>query len=104
MWLAEYNDITGKRVLWDLVKYEIRQEAMKYGKQKARERKAKLYFLENQLKIADNWKSKYEAALRGLLYYDNKQSGTRKDNIYFLNLESNKNRGAMENILTKVKT
>ena len=71
-----YNDITDIRVLWNLIKYKIRQETIKFGKQKARERKAKLYFLENQLKIAEekvasnpndeniveleNWKSKYE--------------------------------------------
>ena len=76
LWLAEYNDITDIRVLWNLIKYKITQETIKFGKQKARERKAKLYFLENQLKIAEekvasnpndeniveleNWKSKYE--------------------------------------------
>ena len=45
-------------VLWDLIKYKIRQEKIKYGKQKARESKAKLYFLENQLKIAEDWKGR----------------------------------------------
>ena len=36
-WLQEF-----KRVLWDLIKYKIRQQTVRYSKTKARERRAKL--------------------------------------------------------------
>ena len=44
-WLQEF-----KRVLWDLIKYKIRQQTVRYSKTKARERKAKLQKLEEDLK------------------------------------------------------
>ena len=30
MWLNEFNEVTHKRLLWDLVKYRIRQISIKY--------------------------------------------------------------------------
>ena len=44
-WLQEF-----KRVLWDLIKYKIRQQTVRYSKTKARERRAKLQKLEKDLK------------------------------------------------------
>jgi len=41
MWLNEFNEVTHKRLLWDLVKYRIRQIAIKYSKEKAHEKKKK---------------------------------------------------------------
>ena len=38
-WLIEFNDVEDKRVMWDIVKYKIRQETIKYGKSKARIRR-----------------------------------------------------------------
>ena len=35
-WLDEFKEITDKRVLWDLIKYRIRQVLIKYSKEKAR--------------------------------------------------------------------
>ena len=42
VWLEEFKEVLDKRVLWDLVKYRIRQCTIEYSKSKARERKAKL--------------------------------------------------------------
>ena len=39
-----------KRVLWDLIKCKIRQQTIRYSKTKARERRAKLQNLEEDLK------------------------------------------------------
>ena len=38
IWLDEFNTITDKRLLWDLIKYRIRQVSMEYGKEKARKK------------------------------------------------------------------
>ena len=35
-WLAEFNEVTDKRVLWDLIKYRVRQFTIKYSKDKAK--------------------------------------------------------------------
>ena len=37
-WLNEFKDVNDKRVLWDLIKYRIRQVSIKYSKEKAREK------------------------------------------------------------------
>ena len=44
-WLDEFKDITDKRILWDLIKYRIRQVSIKYNKEKARKRREKLLIL-----------------------------------------------------------
>ena len=33
-WLREFEEITDKRVLWDLIKYRIRQVSIAYSKDK----------------------------------------------------------------------
>ena len=38
-WLIEFQDIDDKRLLWDLVKYRIRQNTISYSKTKAKKRK-----------------------------------------------------------------
>ena len=35
-WLAEFNEVTDKRVLWGLIKYRVRQFIIKYSKDKAK--------------------------------------------------------------------
>ena len=47
---TEFKEVQGKRVLWDLIKYKIRQQTIRCGKTKARERRAKLQNLEKDLK------------------------------------------------------
>ena len=49
-WLEEFKEVQDKRVLWDLIKYKIRQQTIRYSKTKARERRAKLPNLEEGLK------------------------------------------------------
>jgi len=41
-WLDEFKDDNDKRVLWDLIKYRIRQVSIKYSKERARERRNRL--------------------------------------------------------------
>jgi len=52
-WLEEFKDVNDKRVLWDLIKYSIRQVSIKYSKQKARERRARLATAEQKVKECD---------------------------------------------------
>ena len=52
-WLDEFKDVTDKRVLWDLIKYRIRQVSIKYSKEKARERRARLAEAEQKVKEYD---------------------------------------------------
>ena len=52
-WLDEFKDVNDKRVLWDLIKYRIRQVSIKYSKQKARERRARLETAEQKVKRYD---------------------------------------------------
>ena len=44
-WLDEFISDMDKRLLWDLVKYRVRQVAMKYSKEKARQRRKKIPLL-----------------------------------------------------------
>ena len=52
-WLDELKDVNDKRVLWDLIKYSIRQVSIKYSKHKARERRARLATTEQKVKQCD---------------------------------------------------
>ena len=45
--------LNGKRVLWDLIKYRVRQFTIKYAKKKAKERRQELLQVETSLKQAD---------------------------------------------------
>jgi len=47
--LNEFNEVTDKRVLWDLIKYKIRQVSMKYSKERAREKRERVSNIENML-------------------------------------------------------
>jgi len=49
VWLNEFNEVTGKRLLWDLIKYRIRQVAIKYSKEKARKQRKKISDIEISL-------------------------------------------------------
>jgi len=40
-WLEEFKEVNDKRVLWDLIKYKIRQRIIIYSKAKARKKKRK---------------------------------------------------------------
>ena len=51
--MDEFNEVTDKSVLWDLIKYKIRQITIKQGREKARQRKTYLNDVEKQLKKAE---------------------------------------------------
>ena len=57
-WLQEYKEISSKRLLWDLIKYRIRQETISYSKLKARKRRDEFSNLERELK---DLQEKYDA-------------------------------------------
>ena len=54
VWLNEFKDVTDKRVLWDLIKYRVRQVTIKYSKERARERREKLSQIETLLKQCED--------------------------------------------------
>ena len=109
-WLIEFNAVTDKRVLWDLIKYRIRQMSIKYGKERAREKREKVSKIENLLRTCEENCSKcpsnenfeqleilkieydniYEDLAKGAIirskatWYEKGE----KSNKYFLNLES----------------
>ena len=53
MRLKEFNEVTDKRLLWDLIKYRIRQDSIKYSKEKALKKRKKISNLETSLKICE---------------------------------------------------
>ena len=48
-WLEEFKEVVDKRVFWDLLKSKIQQFTIKYSKEKAHSRKAKVKDLEEKL-------------------------------------------------------
>ena len=50
LWREELKKVTDKRVLWDIIKYRIRQVPIKYSKGKANARRQKLKVIEDLLK------------------------------------------------------
>ena len=111
-WLDEFSSVRDKKLLWDLIKYRIRQVAMKYSKEKARQRRKNISDIEaslriceercNELPSAENqeelemlqmeYDSIYEQIAKGAIirskatWYEKGE----KRNKYFLNLETHK--------------
>ena len=109
-WLIEFNAVTDKRVLWDLIKYRIRQMSIKYCKERAREKREKVSRIENTLRTCEQncsncpsnenfeqleilkieYDNIYEDLAKGAIirskatWYEKGE----KSNKYFLNLES----------------
>lgn len=54
IWLDEFNIIADKRLLWDLIKYRIRQVSMEYGKEKARKNRKNIIDIEVFLKVCED--------------------------------------------------
>ena len=112
MWLKEFEEITDKRLLWDLIKYRIRQVSIKYSKEKALKKRNKISDLETSLRICEEkcnesptfenqeelemlkmeYDSIYEQIAKGAIirskatWYEKGE----KSNKYFLNLETHK--------------
>ena len=49
-WLEEFKEVNDKRVLWDLIKYKIRQRTIIYSKAKARKKREKVKHLGESLR------------------------------------------------------
>ena len=112
LWLEEFKDVIDKRLLWDLIKYRIRQITIKCSKEKARERRRKISDIEASLKISEErcgcsptpenqeefellkmeYDSIYEQIAKGAIirskatWYEKGE----KSNKFFLNLETHK--------------
>ena len=108
--MNEFSDVTDTRVLWDLIKYRIRQVTIKYSKEIARNRRTKLKECEEKVKSCeeicnhnlseeniarlDEAKSEYETLydhiIQGRLIRSraNWCEYGEKNSKYFLNLEN----------------
>ena len=108
VWLEEFTEVDDKRVLWDLIKYRIRQLTIKYSKEKANARREKLKTVEDceddcsrdpspdNVEELENLKIEYESL------YEHLSKGAiirsratwyeygEKSNKYFLNLETHR--------------
>ena len=109
-WLVEFSDVSDKGLLWDLIKFKIRQVTMKFSKIKARERRSRLWEIKNKLKecqeifdtfptennaiqletIKSEYNSLYDYIIQGNVIRSraNWYEHGEKNNKYFLNLES----------------
>ena len=112
LWLDEFKEVIDKRVLWDLIKYRIRQVTINYSKEKARQRRQKISDIENSRKVLEEkcgnnpttenieqleilkleHENIYEEFSKGAIirskatWYEKGE----KSNKYFLNLESHR--------------
>ena len=112
VWLNEFNEVTDKRLLWDLIKYRIRQVSIKYSKEKARKKRKQISDIEISLRYCEErcnesptlenqeelemlkmeYDSIYEQIAKGAIirskatWYEKGE----KSNKYFLNLETHK--------------
>ena len=122
-WLEEFKEVVDKRVLWDLLKYKIRQFTIKYSKEKAHSRKAKVKDLEEKLQnctknceddpskenvqelecLQAEYDDLYDYITQGAIIRSraNWYEKGEKNNKYFFNLEkSNKKKSCVRNIVT----
>ena len=111
-WLEEFKEVTDKRVLWDLIKYRVRQFPMRCAKEKARKRRQELLQIETSLRqaeerlvtdpsepnleILEDLKTKYDSHFdyiaKGAIIRSraNWYEKGEKSNKYFLGLESHR--------------
>ena len=112
VWLNEFSEVTDKRLLWDLIKYRVRQVSIKYSKEKAREKRKKISDIESSLKLSEEkcnesptvenqeeleilkteYNSIYERIAKGAIIRSkaNWYERGERNNKYFLYLESHK--------------
>ena len=112
VWREEFIEVNDKRVLWDLIKYRIRQVSIKFSKVKANARRQRLKTIEDSLKqceddcsrhpspeniekleiIRSEYELFYEHLARGAIIRSraNWYEQGEKSNKFFLNLETHK--------------
>ena len=124
VWREEFIEVTDKRVLWDLIKYRIRQVTIKYSKAKAKARRQNLKVIEDSLKqceedcsvfpspenmekmenIRNEYELFYEHLSRGAIVRSRAtwfEQGEKSDK-YFLNLETyKKSKSCIRKVFTK---
>ena len=126
-WLEEFKEVVDKRVLWDFLKYKIRQFTIKYSKGKAHSRKAKVKDLEEKLQnctknceddpskeniqelecLQAEYDDLYDYITQGAIIRSraNWYEKGEKNNKYFFNLKkSNKKKSCVRNIVTGDRT
>ena len=105
-WLEEFKEVVDKRVLWDLLKYKIRQFTIDYSKSKARIRRAKLNEIEDKLRrcsekcdsdpstqnVEELVKSVYKLNMAIIRSRATWYEKGEKNSKYFLNLEQSNNK------------
>ena len=111
-WLGEFKEVIDNRVLWDLIKYRVRQFTMHYAKEKAHKRRQELVQIEISLRqaeerlaidpsepnleILEDLKMKYDSHFdyiaKGAIIRSraNWYEKGEKSNKYFLGLESHR--------------
>lgn len=112
VWREEFIEVNDKRVLWDLIKYRIRQVSIRFSKVKANARRQRLKTIEDSLKqceddcsrhpspeniekleiIRSEYELFYEHLARGAIIRSraNWYEQGEKSNKFFLNLETHK--------------
>ena len=110
-WFDTYDDIEDKRILWELIKFEIRKFSQTFSKDKAKKKRQLLESLENKVKETefnlcnnpskdnqDAWneakerlENEYDIITRGIIVRSRAQwvEKSEKNNKYFLSLEKN---------------
>ena len=110
-WLDEISYNHDVRVQWDWLKYNVRKETIHYSKTKAKQRRERISWIENKLKLAEEeqaetptvenlnklenlkieYEKEYEYITRGAIVRSrvNWYEKGEKNNKYFLNLENN---------------
>lgn len=110
VWLNEFDEVTDKRLLWDLIKYRIRQVPKKYSKEKTRKKRKQLSDIEISLMICEErcdesptlenqeelemLKMEYDSMYEQIAKGNNIRSKAtwygkgKKSNKYFLNLQT----------------
>ena len=112
MWLKKFDEVTDKRLLWDLIKYRIRQASIKYSKEKALKKRKKISDLETSLRICEEkcnesptfenkerlemLKMEYDSIYEQIATWYEKGEQSSK---YFLNLEThNKAKSSVQKV------
>ena len=121
-WLIKYDNVTDARLVWELLKFEIRGFTQTYSKKKARERRDKIRLLENELKSAEhtlcvnpsddnrkNWDraksnldDEYSYITQGIIVRSRAEwvEKGEKNSKYFLNLEkANKTKSTIRKVI-----
>ena len=86
--ISEFEDFHDKRLLWDLLKYRIRQSTIVFSQQKAKQRRNKLVDIENKLRksellcATEPTENSVENIEKGKIKYDSMYEYTTQGTLY----------------------